>query len=416
MTYIEFFSPTVSENICTCLARVPDRVVLVGDSRKRLKRHGERYRALFAERGHDIAFEIRSVNKNEMQSVISALSDLVESYDDCVFDLTGGDDIYLVAIGIVSERYSARQVQLQRFNLRNGTVMDCDMDGKILQETELPRLTVEENIRFYGGEVIREGEFATYQWDLNPDFVADIAVMWEICRRDASRWNMVLNLFQLAEKLDQDKNSPLCSRASLQAMRQSKYYATEEYLEKSDVVEDLMRAGVLTWCYWADDTLAVEYKNQQVKKVLTKTGTLLELVMYFAAMLATDEGQPVYNDVMTGVGINWDAAEQGEKMITHNEIDVIMMHGMVPVFVSCKSGMVEMEELFKFATVADRFGGSYAKRVLVAPGLTGLNNEESIRARAEDMNIQILDDAYTMAFAELKNTVSGLWNTTLKRY
>lgn len=415
MTYIEFFSSTVSENICACLARAPERVVLIGDSRKRLERHKERYQALFSRMGVEIEFKTKSVNKNSMQSVIDALSELVETYDDCVFDLTGGEDVYLVAIGIVSERYSARQVQLQRFNLRNGTVMDCDMDGQVVQEMEMPMLSVAQNIEFYGGEVIREGEFATYQWDLTPEFVADLAVMWEICRRDAGKWNMVSSLLELAEKLDLDKSEPLRCRASLQALRQTKYYATEEFLDKSDVIGDLYDQGLLTWCYWQEDTLVVEYKNQQIKKVLNKAGTLLELVMYFAALLSTENKKPVYNDVMTGVGINWDAAEQGEKMITHNEIDVIMMHGMVPVFVSCKSGMVEMEELFKFATVADRFGGDYAKRVLVAPSLTGLNNEESIRARAEDMNIQILDNAYTMPFMELKDTVSGLWNTTLKR-
>ena len=161
-----------------------------------------------------------------------------------------------------------------------------------------------------------------------------------------------------------------------------------------------------------------------MKKTTIKFVALLLAMALLAGCTAAGNQPPKTDDVQENqfdfgtlptVGINWDAAEQGEKMITHNEIDVIMMHGMVPVFVSCKSGMVEMEELFKFATVADRFGGDYAKRVLVAPSLTGLNNEESIRARAEDMNIQILDNAYTMPFMELKDTVSGLWNTTLKR-
>ena len=416
MTYVEFFSPVVSENICTCLARAPERVVLVGDNRKLLKRHAERYKELFAAKGMDIEFEGKSVNKNNMQSVIDALSELVEKYDDCVFDLTGGEDIYLVAIGIVSERYSARGVQLQRFNLRNGTVMDCDMDGVVLQELQMPQLTVEENIRFYGGSIIREGVAATYDWDLTPEFIADIAVMWEICREDAAQWNMALKIFAQAEAMDIEKADPLSVRASLQAMSQAVFYANGEYLENSKVVSFLVNSHMLTNCSWEDGTLELTFKNQQIKKVLTKAGTLLELVMYFAAMISTDEdGQQVYNDVMTGVGINWDADEEGKTVITQNEIDVLMMHGMVPVFVSCKSGMVEMEELFKFATVADRFGGNYAKRVLVAPALAEAGNAESVRARALDMNIQILENTYELPFMDLKESVSGLWNTTFKR-
>ena len=418
MTYIEFFSSVVSENICACLARMPDRVVLVGDNRKLLKRHTDRYAELFSEiyPGQNVEFIPKSVNKNDMQSVIDALSDLVEKYDDCVFDLTGGEDVYLVAVGIVSERYSARGLQLQRFNLRNGRVMDCDMDGVVVQELQMPTLTVEQNIRFFGGSVIRKGVSATYDWDLSPDFIADIALMWEMCREDAAKWNMLLKIFAQAESVDVEKKDPLQLRASLKGMSHAVYYANEEYLDKSEILKYLVDNKLITHCDWEGGTLELTFKNHQIKKVLTKAGTLLELVMYFAAMIATDgDGDAIYNDVMTGVGINWNAAEEGEAIITHNEIDVIMMHGMVPVFVSCKSGMVEMEELFKFSTVAEHFGGSYAKKVLVAPALGELNNAESIRARALDMNIQILEDTYELPFLELKESVSGLWNTTFKR-
>ena len=42
---------------------------------------------------------------------------------------------------------------------------------------------------------------------------------------------------------------------------------------------------------------------------------------------------------------------------TKNEIDVMLMRGVVPVFVSCKNGAVKMDELYKLDTVAQRFGG-----------------------------------------------------------
>ena len=64
MTYIEFFSPVVSENICACLARTPDRVVLIGDNRKLLGRHADRYKELFSEIDRDkpVEFIAKSVN------------------------------------------------------------------------------------------------------------------------------------------------------------------------------------------------------------------------------------------------------------------------------------------------------------------------------------------------------------------
>ncbi|MBQ3004644.1 MAG: hypothetical protein IJD88_01815 [Clostridia bacterium] len=69
---------------------------------------------------------------------------------------------------------------------------------------------------------------------------------------------------------------------------------------------------------------------------------------------------------MTGVVIDWDGKlhdENTEKVLdTENEIDVLMMHGVIPVFVSCKSSSVDSNELYKLNTIAEKFGGPYAKK------------------------------------------------------
>lgn len=55
-----------------------------------------------------------------------------------------------------------------------------------------------------------------------------------------------------------------------------------------------------------------------------------------------------------------------EEKDTENEIDVVLMKGLTLIFISCKNGQVDDDELYKLESVTNRFGGLYAKKVLIA--------------------------------------------------
>ena len=82
-------------------------------------------------------------------------------------------------------------------------------------------------------------------------------------------------------------------------------------------------------------------------------------------------------------------------MHTKNEIDVLLVRGLVPVFVSCKNGDVDEEELYKFNTVAERFGGKYVRKLLVATNFATNDNKapNALLQRAQDMGIVFETDA-----------------------
>ena len=91
---------------------------------------------------------------------------------------------------------------------------------------------------------------------------------------------------------------------------------------------------------------------------------------------------------------NWDGKDEkgrGRTPDTCNEVDVVLMHGLTPVFVSCKNGNVDENELYKLHTVAHWFGGPYAKKMLVATDLNWAENRALIY-RAQDMGIRIVTD------------------------
>jgi hypothetical protein len=110
--------------------------------------------------------------------------------------------------------------------------------------------------------------------------------------------------------------------------------------------------------------IIVSYKNEQVKKCLTKAGQALEMKIYTTAKALLDkDGVPFYDDTLNGVVIDWDGEFHDESVEdiydTENEIDVMLMHDVVPVFISCKNGTVTSDELYKLNTVADHYGFTF---------------------------------------------------------
>lgn len=413
MTYIEFYDPVSVENIATCLSYMPDRVVLIGDS-KPVKARIVHYQRVFADRGHpEVEFIPRSISKTNLTTAVQELNRLVDAYDDCVFDITGGDEVLLLALGMVCATRKDKKIQVHKINLRSGTVYDCDRDGQTVFR-DVPRLSVEENIRIYGGDVVYGGIHSvdTYRWDLTDDFCADVDAMWRICRGIGQNWNIWLIILDAI--CAQSASHGLSVSASVQDVKDS-LPPSIRYEFGFGFIRSLREAGLLTRFEDDGTTVSVGFKNEQIKRCLTVEGQVLELKMYIIAKQAAEGDAPVYNDALCGVKIDWDADVHEEDFAdVENEIDILLMHGVIPVFISCKNGGVDPDELYKLHTVAHRFGGPYAKTVLIAPALENLHNGEQVRRRAEEMGIRVLDGT-TLCSAddeELTRQLKCLWLNT----
>lgn len=414
MTYVEFLDQNIAENICACITVVPERVVIVGADTKVIYRHIERYKELFANRGYNVEFVARAVNHNKLYAIVELISEIVEAYDDCYFGLTGGGDLFLVAMGIVSERYKHKKLQMHRFNLKNNTVIDCDLDGKTLFEGSLPQLSVVENIRLFGGEVVGCDKKAsgTYNWNFDNDFKKDVCDIWEICKGNPKAWNAQIGAFAAIDSVGSNSPDGLSCTVNLSDLEQFYENSNTRSVYKPWIVKSLLSKGLLTAYFEQFGQLYVSFKNHQVKRCLTRAGLALELKITLIAMeLREKNGDVVYNDVLNGVYIDWDGeihTKAGEHDI-ENEIDVMMMHGIIPVFVSCKNGQIETEELYKLNAVADKFGGSYAKKVIVASALGNSQRDNALRSRAASLGIQIVDRVTERSDAELKRRIMHLW-------
>ena len=79
------------------------------------------------------------------------------------------------------------------------------------------------------------------------------------------------------------------------------------------------------------------------------------------------------------------------------------MKGSIPIFISCKNGWFDVNELYKLNTVAERFGNEYARTVLVTTELSKTDERAKyLRARAKDMNVRFVEDPDSITEKELE--------------
>lgn len=413
MTYIEFFDRTAAENLCACLTNVPERVIFLGDNARLMHKHIANYKKIFQERGYEIEFVVKTISKSSLSNAIEVLTQIVETYDDCAFGITGGDELLLMALGCVYEKYRHRPIQIHRLNVRDTTIYDYDADGKTIYR-ETPTLSVLDNVRLYGGDVIFSGVDGenTYLWDMTPDFCDDIDAIWDVCRENTHWWNLRIGVLERAQRYGQISQDGLTTTVSWEDL--------DSYLKKHNIGRNAVRnflhtlRGKKLLSGWTVDenTLCLTYKNMQVKRCLIKAGQALEMKTYSLLRKVEDkEGNRVYDDVVNGVVIDWDGlVREDDAPDTKNEIDVMMTHDITPVFVSCKNGYVDANELHKLNTVANRFGGKYAKKALIATAVDALGDgADYFRHRAASLNITLIENVQSMTDAQFSKKLRNLW-------
>lgn len=416
MTHIEFFDKNFTENLCACLTNVPEKMIIVGNSGKQIEKNIEIYKEIFFDRGYDIEIIPQVVCRNDITEITKALSEIVETYKDCTFDVTGGEDLYLVATGMIYEKYKDHEdknIQIHRYNVMNNVLYDCDMGGS-QKITRAPSLSVIENIKIFGGQImyapgIKDG---TYIWDLNEEFKKDIEAIWNICKSHVT-WNKEITTLSCAEERNCNKESATLIESKIEWIKEElkENKESKEYTVNGKAVKKLIKEGFITRYECDGAWLRVEFKNEQIKRCLTKAGLALELKVYLSCLEAKSEDKitPLYNDAANGVYIDWDGEMASNDIDTSNEIDVMLMYGMIPIFISCKNGRVSTDELYKLNTVAERFGGRYAKKVLV---ISQINKEDKssqyLICRARDMGIHLITNFKDMSEDIIKREIGKL--------
>lgn len=392
MTIVESFEKTPIENMVSVLAARPEKVVFLGDV-VQMKDSVQKYREVLERKGIQTEILLKGIQKNNLKNILTVLCNLVEEEEELIFDVTGGEDLVLLAFGMIYERYKEKkQIKMQRFNVNTGKVIDCDYDNEVSFEDTFC-MGIDELISLYGGVVVPEENQPMIDEPLK---IVD--VVWNLARRNGTKWNKVHSYLKELERKADVSEELLKVRMEFADIKQEIGEFQKKYQAVINLLEELNQAGLVCDLMMDGDSVYYEYKNTFVKRCLANSGDALEMKCYCEALGLTEKGKQYFNDCCVGVTIDWDGVIHSKDenwKDTTNEIDLILMKGLIPVFVSCKNGKIGEEELYKLHTVAEKFGGKYAKKMLIATKLERDNYvaKKAYMQRAEDMGIVIIPNA-----------------------
>ena len=419
MTVIELFDHSPLQNLSGALNFPVDRVIFVGTNRRKLEEHLAVYQALLARFRPTAHIDLAPVPKYDLSAVVALLCRIAETDKSVIFDVSGGDDYILAAAGVAYEkcREKGLDVRLSHFSVRSGRFAGLDRT-KAFSETRI-ELTCDEVIALHGGAIVyaEQKKNGTMRWDFSDrSFGADVLTLWQLCRADCRDWNrkgaMMGELESLSDaKLHDPKSVP--SEVSVPYSRLRESGKTRLAASLLPHLKTLAACGVIENLENTEKKLFFTYKSRQIRALLVKAGTVLELVTYLAAKNATNKsGRYIYNDARTGVVLDWDGkihADNPSYPDTENEIDVLLVRGMIPVFLSCKNGTTDENELYKLAAVSEHFGTKFARKALIATDLQ--KNYTSLARftdRAREMGITVIDGVHKMTESEFCRRIGSL--------
>jgi len=399
LTTVEFLYRCPTENIASALTLHPDKIIFIGN--KSDKRENI-YTRFIKSKSPSTKTEFIYTDTGDLYNLVDILSDIAKSDTQITFDLTGGEDLLLTAMGVIVERF--KNITVQRFNINQNRLITWQSGEKTEKSTNAS-LSVDEQITLHGGMIV---ENTADEILLNKDTAPLIDALWSVFKRD-KHYNTNVKLLQRALKLDRDGRDLVADISIAEFKASERDDRTSDWL--IEFLQFLKDGQIVDSLNVTAQSIKFSFKSGAAKELLEKSGNILEMMVYkTAATLKNNNGAPHYTDLMRSVIIDWDGKVGSNKTgDTKNEIDCIFMKNLVPVFISCKGGDIEEAELYKLDAVANRFGGKYAKRVLIS---TNHGKDEIsaayFRKRAEDMNITLLENVHLLNAGEFSNTIKEL--------
>ena len=370
-TLIELYDERPLENVLSTEVFRPERTVYlcpqeVAQDRKRQ----EQLRSYFHHRGIETELIFVEASRYSAYKLKSALQKIVETYPDCVLDITGGSDSALFAGGLVSAELGLPAFTYSRkknrfFNIYNAPFEDgveCTLSYDV------------EDCFLMAGGAVRQGRvdnavLKNYMTLIDPFFS-----LYLVHRRD---WNHIVNYIQRISQLPPE--APLTLHVdgayTVKGERGSRISAPEAALVCLEKIGMLKHLAIKR-----GERVSFDFADTQIRTWLRDIGSVLELYVYKACL---DTG--IFQDVRTSVIVDWEGDFQRDNVT--NEIDVMATRGIVPVLISCKTCDVSTEALNELAILRDRFGGAISRAVIV----TAERCRAITRHRASELGIDVID-------------------------
>lgn len=381
----EFLDEEPIENIITCMNFKIDKVVFFGYHEVIQK---EKLRTeVFLKKYCDVQTVVfHALSHTDLQSTLSTMRKEVElersRKNKVFFDITGGESLILVAFGILSKEI---ECPMHMYDIEADKLIELNdgIESKISEEIEHRKIkmTLELLIKMRGGTINNRLHKNIKELD-DSAFIDDVEKIYQIAKNNWDYWNpfsdflrntmVPVNELRVSKDAHTVVNALNASTSCLNTIN-----------KLNEIVDQFANAGILLDVVHQNGQYRFTFKSQEIKDCLWEGGSILELHTCLRESKKSSECK-------SGVHLDWDGVihEQAGRDV-FNEIDVLSIEGNVPIFISCKSGKMNAQQklhaLYELDTVTKRFGGKYAKKVLVTTKELG----DVYNERAKEMGIEV---------------------------
>lgn len=312
---------------------------------------------------------------NSPAEIRKVLAAVVRDYPDCVFEYTGGHDLMLLQAGAYCLPLGVPGFCV---DIQAGRFLNIQHCRPWQDAFRMPAFMAEDVFALTGAAIQGSGHFADKELE-SRGFEADILAVWHIVEENPKVWSQFVAYLQA-----------ICAGTALSTLdavgprdiKSSRHPAKYTPI----IFEKLYKTGVFARYREDGKQVKFTFKSALHKKCLLNQGIWLELYCYIVAKQAD-----IFDDVRTSVVVDWAGQKKGE-LSTKNEVDVMLVKGVVPVFVSCKMSPPTPLALSEIRLLSAKFGGELSRTVVLTGSSLGAENK-ALQARAKDLGILLLDDA-----------------------
>ncbi|MBQ7591540.1 MAG: DUF1887 family protein [Clostridia bacterium] len=386
----EFLGKEEIENLVTSMNYAVDKVVYFG-SGEAIAQMRDRTSRFLAKYCGVAESEFVELPSKDLPSVLAAMKRGIvsekERGNDLFFDITGGESLVLVAFGMLSREFRA---PLHMFDIESGRLIELTRDfceehiSGSVKERRIP-FDLDMFIEMKGG-VINYRLHKRLKDTGMPGFDSDLPALRETVRKSGALWNS-FSEFMRGSGMPDGKLFFKKSGRDIDAALAKASGGLKTRGQLDTVLNSLAAGGLITGLIREDGGYEFSFKNEQIKGLVWESGSVLELYTYSLESAGAD-------DCRVGVHLDWDGRISpffGKDVL--NEVDVLSLRGYVPTFISCKGGRMgpsqSLHALYELETVAERFGGKYAKKVLVS--VQPLSRTYAERAKEMDIEVRSAD-------------------------
>ena len=141
-TLIELFDEGQINNVVAGLRFNPEKIIYVGFKEVMTNRRQKALNEFFYLRNSKIKFEYEIVGRYDFEAIVERLNFILDTNEDCYFDLTGGKELVLTAMGFVSQK---RNIPMFQINIRKGEVINVFLAVLELLKRQVIRVKQEDN-------------------------------------------------------------------------------------------------------------------------------------------------------------------------------------------------------------------------------------------------------------------------------